>query len=530
MAARVRFAALVCCAFASWAATADARVVLVGIDGATWNVIDPMMRAGELPNLAALAERGVHADLATVEPVTSPVVWTSIATGRSPDVHGVTDFMKDSLDVGAPTMFERLAAQGTRVGVYDWLVAWPPQRLPQGFVVPGWMRRDDATEPTDALARGGPGYRYRLRGVNGRATYAANVRREIAEKPDQWLALFEAFDVEAGALTFYAVDATSHRFWHDAYPEQFEEGVVPAPEDAYRTLLPEVMQGIDRGVGRIAASLGPHDTLLLASDHGFEAGDEMRRVWSFHTEAALARSGLVSGRDAFVMESQFGYPFIRVRAGDFEARDALLDRLVAFYESAETLSGESLFTVEVIDIAERPEGRERAWLVQLRQWAVGMLLRHFFSVNLSDEDAHAYVLVRSHDEPIEAAWPDGRVRVAGNELPLRDLLSGDGFSGQHHPTAIFLAAGGPIRRLPDRQQLSVLDVAPLYLWLAGSAIPDDLEGTLPRAFLDPAALAARPPKVVDAGDLPRLDPPAARHPVGGDAALVERLRSMGYVE
>ena len=139
----------------SLALPASGRVVLVGLDGASWNVIDPMIAAGELPNLAAIARDGVSADLETVEPVTSPVVWTSIATGRSPSNHGVTDFFSTSTDVATPTVFERLAARGMRVGLYDYLMTWPPVDLPNGFVIPGWLRRDDAVTPSDVWTRAG---------------------------------------------------------------------------------------------------------------------------------------------------------------------------------------------------------------------------------------------------------------------------------------------------------------------------------------------------------------------------------------
>ena len=66
------------------------RVVLVGIDGASWPVIDGMIAEGALPAYADLARRGVSAELATVEPVVSPVVWTSLATGRMPEAVSYT--------------------------------------------------------------------------------------------------------------------------------------------------------------------------------------------------------------------------------------------------------------------------------------------------------------------------------------------------------------------------------------------------------------------------------------------------------
>jgi predicted AlkP superfamily phosphohydrolase/phosphomutase len=63
--------ALVC------ASSASSKVILIGVDGASWSVLDPLLAAGRLPHLAALAARGVTAELETVEPVRSPVVCSS---------------------------------------------------------------------------------------------------------------------------------------------------------------------------------------------------------------------------------------------------------------------------------------------------------------------------------------------------------------------------------------------------------------------------------------------------------------------
>ena len=72
-----------------------------------------------------------------MEPLFSPPVWTSIATGRSPEAHGVDFFYANRFSIKVPTIWERLAAGGVRVGLYDYLVTWPPREYPGGFVVPG---------------------------------------------------------------------------------------------------------------------------------------------------------------------------------------------------------------------------------------------------------------------------------------------------------------------------------------------------------------------------------------------------------
>ena len=78
------------------------RVLIVGLDGGTWKVIDPMMRRGDLPTLASLCRRGITADLKVVLPTFSPPLWTSIATGKSFDKNGIHDHYRTALPLGLP--------------------------------------------------------------------------------------------------------------------------------------------------------------------------------------------------------------------------------------------------------------------------------------------------------------------------------------------------------------------------------------------------------------------------------------------
>ncbi|MBL8111867.1 MAG: alkaline phosphatase family protein, partial [Acidobacteria bacterium] len=70
------------------------RVIVCGWDGADWSLLDPLMAAGKLPNVGALVASGRTYDLASFQPMASPMIWTTIATGRTPVDHGVADFQE----------------------------------------------------------------------------------------------------------------------------------------------------------------------------------------------------------------------------------------------------------------------------------------------------------------------------------------------------------------------------------------------------------------------------------------------------
>ena len=115
---------------------------------------------------------------------------------------------------------------------------------------------------------------------------------------------------------------------------------------------------------------------------------------------------------------------------------------------------------------------------------------------------------------------------------MRTIFEKDSFSGVHDPTAVLIAAGGPIRHLAPRQRVSVLDIAPLLLFLAGSDLPDDLQGRPPLAWIDPLYLRENPVNHVAAEGLPRLRSPVTETSEleqADDQAIVRRLRGLGYV-
>jgi hypothetical protein len=80
------------------------RVLIVGLDGGTWEILDPMLAAGELPVLADLCAKGLTADLDVILPSSSPVLWTTLASGKGVEKHGIYDHLRTAMPFGLPSV------------------------------------------------------------------------------------------------------------------------------------------------------------------------------------------------------------------------------------------------------------------------------------------------------------------------------------------------------------------------------------------------------------------------------------------
>lgn len=127
------------------AGKAPPRVIVVGWDGGDWQLLEPLAASGQLPNLAALIARGRTWNLKSFQPMASPLIWTTIATGRTPPDHGVLDFQeldpktRNRLPISGrsrkvPALWNLASAKGVTVGVVNWWATWPAEKV-NGFLV-----------------------------------------------------------------------------------------------------------------------------------------------------------------------------------------------------------------------------------------------------------------------------------------------------------------------------------------------------------------------------------------------------------
>lgn len=308
----------------------DTRAVIIGIDGADWRIIEPLIEAGEMPHLARLRERAAWGTIETLHDVPlSPVIWTSVATGKTADEHGIAWFMVDQPDGGrapvrstnrtAKALWNILAEHERTPGVVGWWATYPAEDVGDGVIV------------SDALGFHGFGSTARRDDDAGR-TYPASLARQVTGliPPEQQISadfarrflhvspeayrkrmytparhashdvsdpihLFQMYAATAQGYTaisetllaeeewdlfmvyFEQVDSLSHLFMKYAPPKL--NWVNEESFRRYRDVVAEWYAYQDELLGRVLDEIDLEETaVFILSDHGFKSGE--RRIRS----------------------------------------------------------------------------------------------------------------------------------------------------------------------------------------------------------------------------------------------------------
>ena len=293
------------------------HVVLVGWDGADWKFLDPLLKAGALPHLKALIAKGRTWNLDTYQPMASPLIWTTIATGRTPVDHGVTDFQELDPKTGArlpisgrsrrvPAIWNIASAKGLVVGVVDWWATWPAEKV-NGFLVSDraapvlfdqeTLARSPALAWPEGLAdgvrligrrEGSPPYEDVAKSLGvTRAEFDAAVAAQKAlgdpitgfrkilgatrTVAKIGLELYDRSSLDLFMVYFQGTDEIGHVLGKYEAPKA--AGVSEEDFRKFRNGVAAIYVESDRILGEIAARAERDGaTLILASDHGFRHG------------------------------------------------------------------------------------------------------------------------------------------------------------------------------------------------------------------------------------------------------------------
>ncbi|HYV18148.1 MAG TPA: tetratricopeptide repeat protein [Verrucomicrobiae bacterium] len=457
------------------------RVLVVGFDGADWNVIDPLRKAGRMPRLDKLVREGVRSRLKTISPMLSPVLWTSMATGVVPQRHGILDFVvstgRDGEEAPVSSAQRRVKAfwnilseRGLSVGVTGWWATAPAEQV-NGYIVSDRVayqligvrpveERDrrgkvsppadddavvaatvapDAVTPADLepfVRNAGD-----LSGLSDKETRLVDdLRTAIASGRTYTaaaLALEARHHADLTAVYFEGTDTVAHLFMPYAPPPL--PGIDAAAQRRFGRAVDAEYEEADRLLGRLIDGITPA-TVVVLSDHGFRTGDNRPRTES--------RPGYGIAAD---WHRQYG---IAVFNGPAFRRGVELDE-VSLLDIAPTL-----LRLVGLPVGEDMDGRPVA-------------------------DAFDPAWLRGHPDSYIASWE----KTAGGTTPT------------------VMAAAAPV---PPGSPDPVRATAP------GSPV-----ASASGSVVTPAPKPAVAPAVAAAGD--------GTADAEGDAERIEKLRSLGYI-
>lgn len=548
------------------------RIMVLGLDGATWDLLGPWIEAGELPHLAALRTRSVWGRLRSTIPPFSATAWATFATGVNPGAHGVFDFWARSRpgeerhpigsgQIGAPTLWRRLSEAGRRVAVVGVPMTYPPQPV-NGVLVSGMMTPSEAaayTYPAELkdqlrVAAGGT---YRADPYSAITQSKAFLREalywlEHRERAHRWLMERESWDCFISVIQ--EPDPIQHYFWTFLQPGHPDYEAPNAQE--YRELVLDVFRQIDALIGQRLRALDERTTFVLMSDHG--AGEArhwfnlnrwlVERGWLVLKKGTARRSPVSTGQVSNVLRD-LDILKLRGRLGNLTRQrlKSQIDRLLApaiDWSRTRAYAGSPSAEAVYINLA----GREPTGIVQAgtEYEQLRAEIQEGLQALRGPDGATVVEAMHRGDELYRGAFvdraPDLALEIGQRPYIISEsLASGDLFEpiphqaarGRHRPDGILLIHGAAVGEPGERPPARIEDVAPTVLHLLGFPVLPEMDGLVLTGWLAPEG-------PFEMGDRRQVAP--AQQQDGWQAAgtgsyssedvamIEERLRSLGYLD
>ena len=305
------------------------RVILIGCDSFDWEIYRAISKSQPMPNIERLISEGATGDLVSMEPLISPMIWTTIATGVEPPTHGIVDFLMKDAATGevvpissslrrVPALWNMLTRFGRTSGFIGWLGTFPAEPV-KGFMVSdrvGYHIFDPSWQKGASYAEGQGGTRREAEGLTYPDGLLAEIEPLIVDAPavpyetvhdfitvgsDELAPVAKTFDpldlprnlrvALASDLTYEEIARYTYKKYQPQlfsvyldlidncchlfikYMEPHAPGVSDRDAQRYRGAVAESYARFDRLLGEWLGQVDQGTTLIFLSDHGFKSGD-----------------------------------------------------------------------------------------------------------------------------------------------------------------------------------------------------------------------------------------------------------------
>lgn len=561
------------------------KVLVIGLDGATFDLIDPWVEQGKLPVLAKCLKEGTRSALLSTPLSNSAQAWSSFITGKNPGKHGIYDFFETRSDSYGVRFLNasfrkgrslwRLASDaGRKVGVMNVPITYPPEAV-DGFLIPGLDSPGmdgDFAHPRGLMAE----INQEVGGYILEAGIWGHIRRGRPDKALEGLLemvrtrtatakyLMQNKPWDIFVMVYTATDKVQHHFWKYIDPTRPESH----SSEPHAEAILKVYQEIDKGVGELMAAAGDASVIMM-SDHG--AGPSSRRT--MYINRWLSREGFLRFWDSGGVSGRLGkvkYDFLERVNNEIKkrfprrAKEIMLRLFPRLRDRVDSLlllpgidwSGTVAYSREnhpaifintkgreaegIVEPGEQYESIRNQITEKLKNLRcpetgepiVGRIFKQE-EIYQGPEAFKAPDIVFQWNDFFYVHRPSGSSsnRSFLETLDDKALLASENTtrpSGIHRDYGIFVATGNHLKKNETIDGARIYDIAPTILYLLGIAVPDDMDGRILEGAIDEDYLEQNPIQkgavLTSEEDAPQdFDPDETK-------AIQERLQGLGYID
>ena len=541
------------------------RVLIIGLDGATFDVLNPMMEAGRMPRLAEAVQNGAAGVLHSTVPPITPAAWTTFLTGKQPGSHGIIDFERydptsNKLEFNSTrcldhvrNLWQILSARGLKVGSINVPMTYPPIKV-NGFMISGFETPGPQSEfayPPDLKPRILQRWRdptlrtkWRRKTFGGNVLFARNIdymTRSFHQGAAMTKWCGDEFGWDVLMVVLKLVDNLQHKTWKHLDPRWSERN--PRRRDLARQAFNE----LDVAVGELLDYAEAHEAaVLMVSDHGHGSLEGkvqpnlLLKRWGY---LALQGQGAQTGT-----RLRYYWDRLRGRTGKFARQgDVLHDLAVDFAHTRACVMHAGMAGFVYVNL----KGRQPGGIVEPGDYEAlrNELRARFLGPDCrvrgpAGREVSLFSAVHKPEELYgctrqEQPWLPDLMLVPARELAAVRKIRGNNpvrwlpyrkLEGTHRPEGILIACGPGVAR-GKQVEAQIADCAPTILALLGLRIPSDMEGKVSSdlfaetpavEFEQPGEQAAATPVESGASDEAYSDAELE--------AVKARLSDLGYLE
>ena len=569
------------------------RLAIIGVDGATFDIILPMVEKEELPTMGRLMKEGIYGELNSTIPPMTPPAWSSFATGLNPGKHGIFDFTEripgtysirfvNASMRNGKSMWTIASEFGQRVAVMAVPFTYPPDKI-NGIMISGIDAPGVGAKGDSSIMYPPQLYHDLVKNVGlyiiasdpmkdiyeGNMKSALNkVLEAVERKGDSAKYLLQMDDWDLFIMVFGETDLVGHHFWkyHDPKSPFYEE-TIPEVNNAVKT----VYQTIDRKIGEMLSCLPSDVSVMIVSDHGFGGNSDI----IVFLNKVLEEMGFLKFKSFFSTEYLFAYLLDKVKKFGLKLTPHFLRKeLIKKQRGGIVNKMESMLRFSLIDWSqtvayseETPyfpsvwinlKGREPEGIVspgteydEIREEIKKKLIeykdpitgsRMISSVYNREEICSGSCVEKAPDIVLDWDNPNGYSYISRPSLycrgnsPVRRLskeeMKADRFrnkSGNHRQYGIFIASGKVFKKGESIEGAEIIDIAPTALYIQGIPIPKVMDGKILIQTISPELLLRQKSTFSEESEEDVLG--ETRPYTEEESKIIgKRLKDLGYLE